>query len=127
MLTATQEFFQRYSDVEIPDRVTDSIEQHDVESCRQMYLAIVELAVNDYRFLARMSGQERKSRYDRKKLRQMTEDGDPREFFASTWFDEVCNYVGVTAQLIRENLQNEDAQLAQELLAEKLLEQELVA
>lgn len=122
MATAIQKFFELYSDVETPGRVTDSIEQEDVESCRQMYLSIIELAVNDYRFLQRMSGQERKSRYDRKKLRQMTEDGDPREFFRSTWFDEVCNYVGVTAQLIRENLENEDAALAREIV-----EQELVA
>ncbi len=117
MATATQEFFELYTDVEIPGRVTESIEQHDVESCRQMYLSIIELAVNDYRFLQRMAGQERKSRYDRKKLRQMTEDGDPREFFNSSWFEEVCNYVGVTPQLIRENLENEDAALAQELVA----------
>jgi len=117
MATATRDFFTLYTDVEIPGRETDTIEQHDVESCRQMYLSIIELAVNDYRFLQRMSGQERKSRYDRKKLRQMTEDGDPREFFASTWFEEVCNYVGVTPQLIRENLENEDAALAQELVA----------
>lgn len=122
MATATQEFFEIYSDVETPGRTTDGIEQHDVESCRQMYLSIIELAVNDYRFLQRMSGQERKSRYDRKKLRQMTEDGDPREFFRSTWFEEVCNYVGVTAQLIRENLENEDAALALETV-----EQEWVA
>ncbi len=52
----------------------------------------------------------------------MTEDGDPREFFRSPWFEEVCNYVGVTAQLIRENLENEDAELAREIV-----EQELVA
>ncbi len=65
MATAIQKFFELYTDVEIPGRVTDSIEQEDVESCRQMYLSIIELAVNDYRFLQRMSGQERKSRYDR--------------------------------------------------------------
>jgi len=117
MATATREFFEIYSDVEIPGRVTEEIEQHDVESCRQMYLSIIELAINDYRFLQRMSGQERKSRYDRKKLRQMTEDGDPREFFDSSWFEEVCNYVGVTPQLIRETLENEDARLEEELVA----------
>jgi hypothetical protein len=117
MATATAEFLDRYIDVEITGRETDVIEQHDVESCRQMYLSIVELAVNDYRFLQRMSGQERKSRYDRKKLRQMTEDGDPREFFASPWFEEVCNYVGVQPQLIRERLEGENEELARELVA----------
>ncbi len=117
MAMATSDFLDRYVDFEIDGRETDSIEEHDVESCRQMYLSIIELAVNDYRFLQRMAGQERKPRYDRKKLRQMTEDGDPREFFASRWFEEVCNYVGVQPQLIRERLEDENEELARELVA----------
>jgi hypothetical protein len=117
MATATADFLSLYIDEEIQGRVTEEIEEHDVESCRQLYLSIIELAVNDYRFLQRMTRQERKSRYDRKKLRQMTEDGDPREFFNSRWFEEVCNYVGVKPQLIRERLENEDADLIAELVA----------
>lgn len=117
MATATADFLDLYVDEEIAGRTTEEIEEHDVESCRQLYLSIIELAVNDYRFLQRMSRQEKKSRYDRKKLRQMTEDGDPREFFDSRWFEEVCNYVGVKPMLIRERLEMEDAAAIDELVA----------
>ena len=103
--------FDVFCDQEIAGRTTDAIEEFDVDSCRQMYLSIIELAIHDYRFLQKMKGQTQSSRYDRKKLRQMTEDGDPREFFASTWFEQVCDYIGVVPQLIRERLQSEDGEL----------------
>lgn len=89
------------------DRTTTPIEEYDLDSCRQLYLSIIELAVHDYRFLRKMNAQKRSSRYDRKKLRQMTEDGDPMEFFDSRWFEQVCDYIGVKPQLIRERLEAE--------------------
>lgn len=89
------------------ERTTTAIEEYDLDSCRQLYLSIIELAVHDYRFLRKMNAQKRSSRYDRKKLRQMTEDGDPMEFFDSRWFEQVCDYIGVKPQLIRERLEAE--------------------
>ena len=89
------------------DRTTAPIEEFDLDSCRQLYLSIIELAVHDYRFLRKMRSQTKSSRYDRKKLRQMTEDGDPQEFFESRWFEQVCDYIGVKPQLIRERLEME--------------------
>jgi hypothetical protein len=74
-------------------------------------MSIIELAVQDFRFLQRMKEQRKTSRYDRKKLRQMTEDGDPRDFFESTWFEEVCDYIGVQPNLIRERLEAESDEI----------------
>lgn len=91
----------------IRGRDVDPIDEADLDACRQLYLSIIELAVHDYRFLQKMKGQTETSRYDRKKLRQMTEDGDPRDFFRSAWFKQVCNYIGVEAELIRERLEEE--------------------
>jgi hypothetical protein len=90
------------------ERSAAAIEEFDLDSCRQLYLSIIELAVHDYRFLRKMRSQTKSSRYDRKKLRQMTEDGDPLEFFESRWFEQVCDYIGVKPQLIRERLEMED-------------------
>ena len=95
----------------IDDRIADPIDETDVDACRQLYLSIIELAVHDYRFLQKMRGQGKSSRYDRKKLRQMTEDGDPRDFFRSSWFEQVCDYIGVQSKLIRERLASEDEEL----------------
>ncbi len=110
MATTTAEFLKGQSNAEILGRESVEIEEYDVDSCRQMYLSMIELAVHDYRFLQRMKEQAQTSRYDRKKLRQMTEDGDPADFFDSTWFEEVCDYVGVTPTLIRERLEQEDGE-----------------
>lgn len=108
MATATEIF----TDELIPERVADPIEEYDLDACRQLYLSIIELAVHDYRFLQKMQGQAKSSRYDRKKLRQMTEDGDPRDFFRSPWFEQVCDYIGVESKLIRERLASEDQELS---------------
>lgn len=107
MSTSTAEFLKTAKREEILGLESAQIEEYDVDSCRQLYLSMIELAVHDYRFLQRMNEQARTSRYDRKKLRQMTEDGDPGDFFNSTWFEEVCDYVGVTPMLIRERLEQE--------------------
>ena len=90
-------------------------DEYDLDACRQLYMSIIELAVQDFRFLERMRGQRKTSRYDRKKLRQMTEDGDPHDFFRSAWFEEVCDYIGVQPNLIRERLRSESSD-ADELL-----------
>ncbi len=111
MATITAEFLNTQNNDEILGRLSAEIEEYDVDSCRQLYLSMIELAVHDYRFLQRMKEQARTSRYDRKKLRQMTEDGDPRDFFDSTWFEEVCDYVGVTPKLIRERLDQENGEI----------------
>jgi hypothetical protein len=107
MSTSNAEFLKTAKREEILGLKSAQIEEYDVDSCRQLYLSMIELAVHDYRFLQRMKEQARTSRYDRKKLRQMTEDGDPGDFFNSTWFEEVCDYVGVTPMLIRERLEQE--------------------
>ncbi len=101
MATANETFL----DDLVEEREIDPIEEYDLDACRQLYLSIIELAVHDYRFLQKMKNQKKSSRYDRKKLRQMTEDGDPRDFFRGRWFEQVCDYIGVEAGLIRERLQ----------------------
>ncbi len=111
MATTTAEFLKGQSGEEFLGRESGEIEEYDVDSCRQLYLSMIELAVHDYRFLQRMREQAQTSRYDRKKLRQMTEDGDPGDFFDSGWFEEVCDYVGVKPTLIRERLEQEDSEL----------------
>ena len=100
----------RPPDVDLPSPETTE-DEYDIDACRRLYTSIIEMAVHDYRFLQKMQCRDDTSRYDRKKQRQMTEDGDPREFFASSWFEEVCDYVGVTPVLIRERLSREDEEV----------------
>ena len=102
---------------QLTEQATSELEyskEYDLDACRSLYMSVVELAVQDYRFLQQMEEAEVSSRYDRKKLRQMTEDGDPRDFFSGSWFEEMCDYIGVKPDLIRERLLKENDRLTDE-------------
>ncbi len=81
----------------------------DIEAYRQLYVSIIQLAIKDYEFLRRISGQHALSPSDRKKLRGLTEDSDPVEFFNSRWFEDICGMIGIHAQAIRERLEVEES------------------
>lgn len=84
----------------------------DLEAYRQLYVSVIQLAIKDYEFLRRINGQKSLSPSERKKLRGLTEDSDPVEFFNSRWFEDICGMIGVHAQAIREKLEiEEDMQL----------------
>ncbi len=77
----------------------------DDEAYRELFVSVIELALKDYEFLLRIRRQQEElTPSERKKLRGLTEDGDPEEFFASTWFEDICRMIGVTAAVIRERL-----------------------
>lgn len=82
----------------------------DLESHRQLYVSIIQLAIKDYEFLKRIADQESLSPSERKKLRGLTEDSDPVEFFNSGWFEDICNMIGVQPKAIRERLEVEGAE-----------------
>jgi hypothetical protein len=77
----------------------------DDEAYRELFVSVIELAIKDYEFLLRIRRQDQLTPSERKKLRGLTEDGDPEEFFASPWFEDICRMIGVTADVIRERLQ----------------------
>ena len=76
----------------------------DDEAYRELFVSVIELALKDYEFLLRIRQQNELTPSERKKLRGLTEDGDPEEFFASKWFEDICRMIGVTAEVIRERL-----------------------
>jgi hypothetical protein len=76
----------------------------DNEAYRELFVSVIELAIKDYEFLQRIREQDQLTPSERKKLRGLTEDGDPEEFFASHWFEDICRMIGVTPNVIRERL-----------------------
>ena len=68
----------------------------DNEAYRELFVSVI---------LLRIRQQETLTPSERKKLRGLTEDGDPEEFFASRWFEDICRMIGVTAEVIRERLE----------------------
>ena len=77
----------------------------DDEAYRELFVSVIELALKDFEFLLRVRQQDMLTLSERKKLRALTEDGDPEEFFASTWFEDICRMIGITADVIRERLE----------------------
>ncbi len=76
----------------------------DDEAYRELFVSVIELAIKDFEFLQRIRRQQTLTPSERKKLRGLTEDGDPEEFFASRWFEDICGMIGVTPDVIRERL-----------------------
>ncbi len=77
----------------------------DDEAYRELFVSVIELAIKDYEFLLRIRRQDQLTPSERKKLRGLTEDGDPEEFFSSNWFEDICRMIGVTPGVIRERLE----------------------
>ena len=77
----------------------------DLEAYRQLYVSVIQLAIKDYEFLRKINGQDSLSPSERKKLRGLTEDSDPVEFFNSRWFEDICGMIGVEPKAIREKLE----------------------
>lgn len=76
----------------------------DDEAHRELFVSVIELAIKDYEFLLRIRKQSQMTPSERKKLRGLTEDGDPEEFFDSNWFEDICRMIGIQPQVIRERL-----------------------
>lgn len=76
----------------------------DDEAYRELFVSVIELAIKDYEFLLRIRQQGQLTPSQRKKLRSLTEDGDPEEFFASNWFEDICRMIGIQPEVIRERL-----------------------
>ncbi len=53
----------------------------DPDACRAMLFAVLETAIRDYEYLESIRGRRRQSAAQNKRIRSMTEDGDPRAFF----------------------------------------------
>lgn len=88
-------------------------ELHRAESCYSLWMSVVELAVRDLAYVqekrAKQESGDRKSlsSHERSKLNRILEH-DPAEFLQDAWFDHICDYLGVSATLLRDHA-GEDA------------------
>ena len=73
----------------------------DPDACRAMLFAVLETAIRDYEYLESVRGHSRRSTAQSKRARSMVEDNDPREFFESSWFEEICNLLGLNHSAVR--------------------------
>ena len=67
----------------------------DPDACRAMLFAVLETAIRDYEYLESIGTCRRHSAAQSKRIRSMVEDNDPRTFFESSWFEEICHLLGL--------------------------------
>ena len=70
-----------------------------------MLFAVLETAIRDYEYLENVRGRKRFSAAQNKRVRSMVEDNDPREFFESSWFEEICHLLGLNHQAVLSTVQ----------------------
>ena len=73
----------------------------DPDACRAMLFAVLETAIRDYEYLESIRGRRQHSAAQSKRIRSMVEDNDPRAFFESSWFKEICHLVGLNHDAVR--------------------------
>lgn len=81
-------------------------QEWDPDACRAMLFAVLETAIRDYVYLENLRGRDHRSNAQSKRARNMVEDNDPREFFASSWFVEICYLLGLDHDAVRATVED---------------------
>lgn len=79
-------------------------EGRDLDACRELFLGILQTAIRDYQYLDGLKDRPKLTKAQLKKVRAITEECHPAEFFASEWFMDVCGYLGADAEAILERV-----------------------
>ncbi len=91
----------RHATAQAPARDFHS-EVPDLGSCRELFFAVIALAVRDAGTLRDLDGKPNITVSQRKAVRQLTADGiAPHEFFESEWFETMCAMVSLNPETIR--------------------------
>ncbi len=91
---------------EVPDTRLRRPEEPEIdpESCRELFCAIVGLAVKDSEHIKCLEDRPSLTAYEHKKLQQLTEDWHPADFFDGVWFEDICAMLNVQPDAIRSEL-----------------------
>jgi hypothetical protein len=92
---------------EIPaPRDEDGRIETDLDACRELLFAVLETAIRDYEFLNHLESQRMVSTAQKKRRTAILEDGDPFEFFDSAWFADICYFLGLDPESVKDLLES---------------------
>jgi hypothetical protein len=80
-------------------RIAD--DQKDVHACRHLWRTVIERAVDDIRFLNRNRTRRRLKKHEEERMRRIREN-PPSEFVRGAWFEQICDYLDVNPDRIRD-------------------------
>ena len=78
----------------------------DLDACRELLFAVLETAIRDYEFMTHLESQSLVSAAQKKRRAAILEDGDPREFFKSAWFADICYFLGLNPGSVKDLLES---------------------
>ncbi|MGD8330129.1 MAG: hypothetical protein PVJ49_11895 [Acidobacteriota bacterium] len=94
------------ADREVPARRdADGNIETDLDACRELLFAVLETAIRDYEFIVHADAQSRLSSSQKKRRAAILEDGNPYEFFDSSWFADICYFLGLDPASVKELLE----------------------
>ena len=83
------------------ERERIATEHQDVDACRKLWRTVIQRAVDDICFLRRLDGRRELKKHEQERLRRIREN-PPTEFICDSWFEQVCDFLQVNPQRIRE-------------------------
>jgi hypothetical protein len=87
----------------VPRDANGNIET-DLDACRELLFAVLETAIRDFEFLSHVDAQPFLSASQKKRRTEILEDGDPNYFFRSDWFADICHFLGLNPESVRDLL-----------------------
>lgn len=85
----------------------------DLDACRELLFAVLESALRDYAFIRQLEAQRRVSAPHAKRRAAIQEIGDLTEFFEGPWFEDICYFLGLEPDSVRDLLERRGSDLAQ--------------
>jgi hypothetical protein len=76
----------------------------EIEPARKLFARVIEVALEDQRYLEETRAKSELSARDYRRLRIIADAAPPEDFFNSDWFEHVCALVGIHPQAVRDRL-----------------------
>lgn len=98
--TTFDDDFIHHFEAQITEHVRDL---KDLDACLELWRTVIERAVMDIDYLARLDGRERLKKHELEKLRRIQEN-PPTEFIEGPWFEQICAYLQIDPERVRSGL-----------------------
>ncbi len=80
-----------------------ALENKDLDACQELWRTVIERAVMDLAYLQRFEGRTQLKKHELEKLRRIAES-PPTDFIEGAWFEEICEYLQIDPDRVRNGL-----------------------
>ena len=95
-------------------------ENRDRDACQALWQTVIERAVTDLVYVDHCAERNDLTQHELKKLNHIREN-PPADFIQSSWFEEICDYLQIDAEYIRDRIHSGLVDYAKDARARQLL------